>query len=132
MLTSSVFDWFLDGMIDQHPGWFDIPEYHYTPAIDIRTTGEAITIAADIPGVLKENLEVTLENTLLTIKGERKSPWTEKDSVRIGRKYGPFRKTFTLPEGLDADELKADLTDGVLTIQIPRKSAAKPRKVLVQ
>jgi len=102
---------------------------NFNPDIDVRSTEDQVVLVADVPGVKREDLDITLNERVLTIKGSRKFEAKEKEHVVLSRGYGAFTKSFTLPSTLDASKLEADLTDGVLTIRIPKQPKAKPLKV---
>lgn len=102
---------------------------NYVPAADVRVNDRELVVHIDVPGIRKEDLEVTLENGVLTIHGERKYEHGEKDRVLLGRGYGAFSKSFTLPEDVDAERLAAELHDGVLSIRVPRHEKARPRRI---
>lgn len=106
----------------------------WAPAVDISETENDVVLKADVPGVKLDDLDIRLENGTLTVKGERKFEKEEKDKGfhRIERGYGAFSRAFTLPETLDAEKVKADYKDGVLTITIAKKEIAKPRQVKVE
>ena len=101
----------------------------FDPAIDVHTTDSDVIFFCDVPGVRAEDLDVTLENHVLTIKGSRKFESKENEQVMLGRAYGGFSKAFTLPDSLDEENLSANLADGVLTIRIPKHATAKPRRI---
>lgn len=101
----------------------------YAPAIDVRANDEEIVFVCDVPGLRHDDLEVTLESDVLTIKGQRRYHGGEKDRVWLGRSYGAFSRSFTLPEGMDPEKMSADLADGVLTIRVPKHPKAKPRRI---
>jgi HSP20 family protein len=101
----------------------------FDPAIDVRTSESEVVFNCDVPGVKQENLEITLENHVLTIKGTRQFDGHNEERVMLGRAYGGFSRAFTLPNTLDEDHLTANLTDGVLTIRIPKHPKAKPRRI---
>jgi HSP20 family protein len=103
----------------------------FSPAIDVRTSANDVVFQCDVPGVKQEDLEVTLEKHVLTIKGTRKFDGKENDQVMLGRGYGAFSRSFTLPDGLDDEHLTANLADGVLTVRIPKQSKAQPRKIQI-
>jgi len=103
----------------------------FSPAVDVRANDDEIVLVADVPGVKKEDLEVTFEDGVLTIKGQRRYEGTDKEKVWLGRCYGAFERSFTLPETVDAERLTADLADGVLTIRVPRQPKAKPKKIAI-
>ncbi len=103
----------------------------WAPAVDILETTEAYVVKAEIPGVAKDAVHVTVENNVLTLKGERK---LEKDDVkesyhRIERTYGAFARSFTLPTRVDNDRVEAKFDQGVLTITVPKAAEAKPKRI---
>lgn len=103
----------------------------FSPAVDVRTSDDQVVLVCDVPGLRHDDLEVTIDAGTLTIKGQRRYEGGEKDRVWLGRSYGSFEKTFRLPDLVDAEQMKADLADGVLTIQIPKKPQAKPRRISI-
>jgi len=103
----------------------------FNPSIDVRTSEKDVVFACDVPGVKEEELEVTLENHVLTIKGTRKFESKEDEQVVLGRAYGSFSRAYTLPSSLDDEKLTAQLANGVLTIRIPRQPKARPRKIQI-
>jgi HSP20 family protein len=103
----------------------------FEPAIDVHTNDDEVRFVCDVPGVKQEDLEVTLENHVLTIKGARQFDGKENEQVMLGRAYGTFSRTFTLPDSLDEDNLAANLADGVLTVRIPKQAKAKPRRIQI-
>ena len=103
----------------------------FTPEIDVRATDEELLFVCDVPGLAREDLDVTLHEHVLTIKGARKLESGPGRQVLLGRSYGSFARSFTLPSSLDEEKLSADLSDGVLTIRIPKVPKAKPFKVQI-
>lgn len=103
----------------------------FDPAIDVRANENEVVFSCDVPGVKQEDLDVTLENQVLTIKGSRKFERKQDEQVVLGRSYGSFKRSFSLPDGLDDSNLEAQLVDGVLTIRIPKHPKAKPRKIQI-
>lgn len=103
----------------------------FDPAIDVRANQHEVVFVCDVPGVKQEDLELTLENHALTIKGTRRFDGKEKEQVMLGRAYGTFNRAFTLPDGLDEENLSANLADGVLTVRIPKHPKAKPRRIQI-
>ena len=101
----------------------------FNPAIDVRASDTEVIFVCDVPGVRQEDLEITLANRLLTIKGTRRFDGGENRQVVLGRAYGSFSRSYTLPEALDEDKLAAELADGVLTVRIPKLPKAQPRKI---
>jgi HSP20 family protein len=104
----------------------------YAPEVDVRSNGDRILFSFDVPGVKKDDLDITLENGVLTVKGSRKfEPTGAKEQLVLGRSYGTFSRSFSLPEHLDEEKLAAKLADGVLTIEIPKSQKAQPRRIQV-
>jgi HSP20 family protein len=100
----------------------------FTPAIDVHASDTEVALVCDVPGVKQEDLEITLANRVLTIKGTRRYE-NQTERVVLGRPYGSFSRAYTLPEALDEEKLMAELADGVLTIRIPKLPKAQPRKI---
>jgi HSP20 family protein len=101
----------------------------FDPAIDVRASETEVAFVCDVPGIKQEDLEITLQNHVLTIKGTRKFESKDHEQVVLGRAYGSFTRAFTLADSLDEEKLSARLADGVLTVRIPRHPKAKPRKI---
>jgi len=106
----------------------------WMPPVDIYSTGEhELVIKAEIPGMNKDNIDITVENFTLTIHGEKKTDETVKDDQfhRVERSYGSFTRTFALPQTVDANKVEASYKDGVLTIKLPQREEAKPKQIKV-
>lgn len=103
----------------------------FEPTIDIRTTQDEIVFVCDVPGVKRDDLEITLENRVLILKGKRAFDRQEGEQVMLGRAYGSFERAFELPDVVDDANLSAHLGDGVLTVRIPKHPKAKPRKIAI-
>lgn len=106
----------------------------WTPAVDIKETDSAFVITADIPGVDPKDIEVNMENGMLTIKGERQEEKEEEKEgyKRIERVRGTFYRRFSLPDTADADKISAKSKHGVLEITIPKQEKVQPRKIAVE
>jgi HSP20 family protein len=105
----------------------------WSPAVDILESEDALILKADLPDVKTEDIDVRVENQTLTLRGHRRF---EKDDNakgyhRIERSYGDFVRSFALPSIVDTEKVNADYKNGVLTITIPKREAAKPRQVKV-
>jgi len=105
----------------------------WSPAVDILETEDALVLRADLPDVKAEDIDVKVENNTLTISGKRTF---EKDEAvkgwhRIERSFGEFVRSFQVPTTVDTEKVGADYKNGVLTISLPKKEAAKPRQVKV-
>ena len=103
----------------------------FNPAIDVRASDTEVALICDVPGVRQEDLELTLTNRVLTIKGTRHFESRETEQVMLGRSYGSFSRSYTLPDALDEENLTAELTAGVLTVRIPKLQKAQPRKIRI-
>jgi HSP20 family protein len=104
----------------------------FQAAVDVRSDDEKIIFECDVPGLKHEDIEVTLDNHVLTIKGTRKHDTaSDKQRVLLGRAYGSFSCSYTLPEGVDAEHMTAHLGSGVLTIRVPKLPQAKPRRIAI-
>jgi HSP20 family protein len=105
----------------------------WSPAVDIFETEDVLTLKADLPDVNIGDIDVRVENQTLTLRGQRNFEKEEnvKGYHRIERSYGEFVRSFALPTTLDTDKIGAEYTNGVLTITLPKKEAAKPRQVKV-
>ncbi len=105
----------------------------WTPSVDISETEQEYQIKAEIPDVKKEDVKVMLEDGVLTIQGERKHEKEEKGKKyhRIERSYGSFVRTFSLPDVIEEEKVKADFKDGVLNLHLPKSEKAKPKAIEV-
>ena len=106
----------------------------FAPLVDVLEEKDAFVVKAELPGVKPEDVNVTVENDVLTLRGERKlEKKDERDGYRrIERSYGTFTRSFALPKTVDAQNVDAQLADGVLTVRIPKKAAPEPRRVEVK
>jgi HSP20 family protein len=105
----------------------------WTPAVDILETENELLLKMDLPEVPQKDVDIRLENDTLTIKGERKFEQAQgKGYHRIERSYGAFARSFTLPNTVDTEHVKAECRNGVLTVTLPKKEVAKPRTIRVE
>jgi HSP20 family protein len=106
----------------------------WAPRVDIAETDKEFSIKAEIPEVKKEDVKVTVDNGVLTIRGERKQEKEEKDKKfhRVERFYGSFMRSFTLPDNVDESEIEASFKDGMLNLTIPKTKATKPKAIDVK
>jgi HSP20 family protein len=106
----------------------------WAPAVDIYETENELVLKADLPDVDLKDIDVRVENQTLTIAGERKFEQQEsgKGYHRIERNYGTFVRSFSLPNTFDTEHIAADFKNGVLSVTLPKKEAAKPRQVKVE
>ena len=103
---------------------------NFVPPVDIYEDEQGISVKAELPGVDPKDVDVRVENNTLTIKGERKFE-KEENFHRIERRYGSFVRSFTLPNTVDTDNVKADYDNGVLTIRLLKRAEAKPKQIKV-
>ncbi|MGB5716823.1 MAG: Hsp20/alpha crystallin family protein [Gammaproteobacteria bacterium] len=108
-------------------------EHDWTPAVDIQEEDSHYLLTADIPGVNRNDVEITLEEGVLTVKGERKSDpdVAEEGYRRRERTYGTFLRQFNLPDTVDTANISAKAEDGVLKIAIPKQEKPEPRRITV-
>lgn len=106
----------------------------WSPAVDIFETENELVLKADVPDIDPKNVGIQIENATLTVKGERKfeNEKSGKGFHRIERSYGSFVRAFSLPETVEADKVKADYKNGVLTVTLPKKEVAKPKTINVE
>jgi HSP20 family protein len=106
----------------------------FAPAFEVKETKDGFSFKADLPGIQEQDLEVSAAGNRLTVRGKRDAEKEEKtDTFYVyERSYGSFSRSFTLPEGADAEHIKAELQNGVLTIAVPKTTAAMPKKIAVQ
>ncbi len=106
----------------------------WTPAVDIHEFSDRYQLELDIPGVNPANIDVSADNGVLTISGERSRPEfeTEADASRVERGFGEFRRRFDLPELADTDKIDAKASQGVLTIRIAKQAQVEPRRITVE
>lgn len=106
----------------------------WTPDVDVREENDRFVIHADVPGVNPSDIDITLENGVLSIKGKREfENKSESDAYRhVERVRGSFMRSFTLPNTADADHVSAKTKDGVLEIIVPKEEKAQPRRITVE
>lgn len=109
----------------------DLGTRTWAPPVDVCETEEAYVVKAELPGMSRDDLDITLENNVLRLSGERKFDRDEKKENyhRIERSYGAFSRAFALPTQVDAERVQAAFQDGVLTITVPKAAQARPRKI---
>jgi HSP20 family protein len=106
----------------------------WTPPVDIyETDGRDLVIKAELPDMTREDIDVTVANDTLTLRGERKQPSDVKEDQfrRVERRYGAFSRSFSLPTTVDASRVTAEYKNGVLTVTLPFREDAKPRTITV-
>lgn len=106
----------------------------WTPTCDVKEDKEHLTITLDLPGVKPEDVKISVEGQVLTIRGEKRQVSEQNDERwhRYERSYGSFERSFTLPSTVDADRIQASTEHGVLTVTLPKVEKAKPREIPVR
>jgi HSP20 family protein len=106
----------------------------WIPAMDLVETDEHFVLKADLPGLAEEDVNLEVEDNVLTVSGERQAEHEDKREgyVRVERSYGAFRRSLTLPEGVDPEGVSARFDKGVLEVHIPKPEERKPRRVAIQ
>lgn len=105
----------------------------WAPAVDILEKPNELVLRADLPGIDPKEVEISVENNTLTLRGERKfeSDVKEDDFRRIERVYGSFVRSFSLPRAVDAEKVEAEYRNGVLEVKLPKRLEAKPKQIKV-
>ncbi|WP_304225682.1 Hsp20/alpha crystallin family protein [Gracilinema caldarium] len=132
----------LDRLQRELSRWFDfgfdnmgLLDRSLAPAVDLVEHNDGYTLTVDLPGVDKKDINLTVENNVITIEGEKKETKETKDKKRFYRNEtweGSFRRTISLPVAADTEKVRAELKNGVLTVSIGKKEELKPRQIAVQ
>ena len=124
----------LNSLFESAAGRQDAAAGGFVPAVDIYEDAQRLTLKLEVPGVKQDDLDLRIENQVLTIKGQRRFEAEEKEENfhRIERRFGSFTRSFTLPQTVDTSAVHAGYMDGVLTVTIGKKAEAKPRQIQVE
>ena len=125
-----LFDSFFTGWPERRK---DLLASEWAPSIDVAETDEEIVVTAELPGVKQDEVDITITDDVLTLKGEKKEEKEvkEKNYHRVERSYGSFQRSISLPTGVKSDEAKASYKDGVLHITVPKAEEAKPKQIKI-
>lgn len=106
----------------------------WCPAVDVTESEKELVVSADLPGIDPKQVEITVQENILTLSGERKAESESKDESyhRVERAYGSFTRSFVLPSTVDETKVSAEYKDGVLRVHLPKREEAKPRKIDVK
>ena len=106
----------------------------YAPELDVSETGNAYNVSVELPGLDPKDVDVSLENNVLTIRGEKKQEEEKKDKNyhRIERRYGTFTRSLRLPAEVDAEKIEANYQNGVLHVDLPKTEKSKPKRLEIQ
>ena len=109
----------------------DMGNTSWMPTVDISGTETGFEIHAELPGVSENDVNVSVSDNILTVKGEKRQEIekVDKNYHRMERRYGSFQRSFTLPRHVETSDIKAEFKDGVLTLEIPKAEAAKPTEI---
>ena len=106
----------------------------FTPAVDIKETEKDIRVELELPGLKPEDVEITAENGVLTIRGEKRTERKEGEESRyhvVERAYGAFMRTFQLPQGIDEEQINAEFDNGILTLLVPKAALPQPHRIQI-
>lgn len=108
----------------------------WAPVVDVNESASGVGITVELPGIDPSAVEITYENDVLTVKGEKKSTRKEGDTETryhlVERTFGAFTRSFRMPKGLDESKIVAEYANGVLTIRVPKAAVAAPRKIEIK
>jgi len=106
----------------------------WLPAVDVFDTKDAVVLKAELAGMKPEDIQIEVEDNVLTIKGERKFEEKVDDEryYRVERRFGSFQRSIALPQGVKADDIQATYQDGILEVHVPKAEEEKPKKIAVQ
>jgi HSP20 family protein len=126
-----MFDRFFD---DERIGNILSEDKSFVPAFDISESDTEYSVVAELPGIDEKDLDVTLTDGILTIKGEKKHESEEKGETyhRIERRYGSFQRSFRMPDGVQGDKIDATYKDGVLKLMIPKSETSEAKKIEIK
>ncbi len=129
--VNRIFDDFFRGDLLTGDSFFS---RDWSPAVDIVEQNDAYILKAELPGMEKDDVKITLENNLLTIRGEKKNELEKKEGNyhRIERSYGSFERSFTIPGTIQPNNIDAHYANGILTLTLPKSEEAKPRTIDVK
>lgn len=115
-------------------GDVDLPRKAWVPAVDLQETDQAYVLKADLPGMKKEDITVSVEEGVVTLRGERQHEDTKDEGGfhRVERRYGSFQRAFRIPGGVDAGSVTAHYKDGVLELTLPKRDEVKPKQIEVK
>jgi HSP20 family protein len=122
------------GVMRPHNGEESLALADWAPVVDISEDDQEFLIRAELPGLKRDEVKVTLEDGVLTISGERKTEQEEKNRKfhRVERSYGSFLRSFTLPEGADSSKVNAEFNDGVLNVHVAKAPKTQPKMIEVK
>jgi HSP20 family protein len=133
LTTQREFDRLFKEAFSPMSGETEVSTRSWAPPVDIYETEDAIVLKAELPGIDPKEVEVRVEDNTLYLKGERKfeKEVNEQNYHRIERSYGSFARSFSLPNSISAEKVKAEYKDGLLTLTMPKREEAKPKTIKI-
>ena len=133
LTTQREFDRLFKEAFSPMSGETEVSTRSWAPPVDIYETEDAIVLKAELPGIDPKDVEVRVEDNTLYLKGERKyeKEVNEQNYHRIERSYGSFARSFSLPNSISAEKVKAEYKDGLLTLTMPKREEAKPKTIKI-
>ena len=133
LTTQREFDRLFKEAFSPMSGETEVSTRSWAPPVDIYETEDAIVLKAELPGIDPQDVEVRVEDNTLYLKGERnyEKEVKEQNYHRIERSYGSFARSFTLPNSISAEKVKAEYKDGLLTLTMPKREEAKPKTIKI-
>jgi HSP20 family protein len=121
-------------LFDVEPFWRGDITWGKAPAVDVTETDKAYEVTAELPGMDEKNIELKVADDVLTIKGEKKEEKEEKkkDYYLSERRFGSFQRSFSVPNGVDADKIEAHFKNGILTVKLPKSSQAQKNEKKIE
>ena len=106
----------------------------WTPSVDVSETPEQLILRLEVPGMSREDIRISVENNVLTVRGEKQQEATQENEsfYRTERSYGSFERSFSLPTHVNSESVRANMENGVLTIRLPRREEARPREIAIE
>jgi HSP20 family protein len=131
VLQDQVNRLFEDSFTRGHSGHADLATW--SPAVDIYETANELVVKADLPDLRDEDIDIRVVNNMLTIRGERKfeKDVQEDNCLRIERAYGPFTRSFSLPNTVSSENIRAEYRNGVLTLHMAKREESKPKQIKI-
>jgi HSP20 family protein len=125
-----LFDSFFSAIPERRRG---LLEGEWVPSVDVAETDEGIVVTAELPGIKQEEVDISIADNVLTLKGEKKEEKEvkEKNYHRVERSYGSFQRSISLPTGVEAGKAKATYKDGILRVTVPKVEEAKPKQIKI-
>jgi len=131
-LNRALEDFFRRAGARAESGEEEVVQSTWTPAVDVKETDAALTLFIELPGITKQDIDISLENRILTVSGERRFDEDDRESFRrVERAYGKFTRSFRVPADVDGGKVAASFEDGVLKLELPKTEAAKPRQIKI-